>query len=309
MYSSSLPPNSVFNSVFKGLSEHAIEKTMGIITGIKENLEKADAEALGVNDQETHLEVEDGVEDYGVRLTQIKKDIEPFELFWASVQESSAAMRGWMGDPLHEVSAEEAENLADNARRQCMKSAAKFETLEGCEEVHRAAKETQKVMDEFITSYWPLLELTSTPGIRQRHWDKVAELTSINLPAKGEDETYTLRQLVDLGLHNHIEKIEETCGGAAKEFTLEKTLDIMEGDWQDTSFGLKEYSKAYMDEGTYMLTSVDEIQLLLDDQIVKTQAMQQSRFIEPFRDRATAWEKVSAGVMCGEGRVIPTMYL
>ena len=54
------------------------------------------------------------------------------------------------------------------------------------------------------------------------------------------------------------------------------------------------YSKAYMDEGTYMLTSVDEIQLLLDDQIVKTQAMQQSRFIEPFRDRATAWEKVSA---------------
>ena len=45
--------------------------------------------------------------------------------------------------------------------------------------------------------------------------------------------------MVNVRLHNHVAKIEETCGGGAKEFTLEKILDNVIEDRDSVHFGLK----------------------------------------------------------------------
>lgn len=52
----------------------------------------------------------------------------------------------------------------------------------------------------------------------------------------------------------------------------------MKEEWQDISFE----TISHRDSGTYVLASVDEIQTLLDDHIVKTQAMRGSPFAKPF---------------------------
>lgn len=59
---------------------------------------------------------------------------------------------------------------------------------------------------------------------------------------------------------------------------MEKAKKRMLEDWQTVNFT----TTLYRDTGVAILASVDEIQTMLDDQIVKTQTMRGSPFIKPF---------------------------
>lgn len=49
-------------------------------------------------------------------------------------------------------------------------------------------------------------------------------------------------------------------------------------DWAEITFIVN----AYRDTGTYVIASIDDIQLLLDDHLIKAQTMKNSLYIKPF---------------------------
>ena len=69
-------------------------------------------------------------------------------------------------------------------------------------------------------------------------------------------------------MQRYYQVIEEVSEHASKEYSLECALDKMLGDWQGIKF---EYG-VWRNTGTYILKALDDIQMLLDDQIVRTQA-------------------------------------
>ena len=54
---------------------------------------------------------------------------------------------------------------------------------------------------------------------------------------------------------------------ATKEYSFERNLDKMKGEWRELAFDISPYKES----GTYVLRGVDEVMALLDDQIVKIQ--------------------------------------
>ena len=137
-------------------------------------------------------------------------------------------------------------------------------------------------IDEFKTKM-PLLEELANPALKDRHWEEIFNVIGMTYVP---DASFSVKDLVSARILDKIESVQAISADASKEYSLEKALDKMSEDWQGVEFNCI----AYKDTGTYILGGVDDVQLLLDDQIVKIQSMRASPFIKPFEARASVWE-------------------
>ncbi|XP_045510942.1 dynein axonemal heavy chain 7 [Colias croceus] len=144
------------------------------------------------------------------------------------------------------------------------------------------AQSVRQKMEDFKT-HMPIINTLGNPGMKPRHWEKVSEIVGFPIVV---DEELSLEKVIDFNLVDYIEKFESISEAATKENNLEKALDKMMKEWADLKFDILPYK----DTGTYILSSVDEIQLLLDDHIVKTQTMKNSPYIKPFEETIIDWE-------------------
>lgn len=153
-----------------------------------------------------------------------------------------------------------------------------------------------------------MVSILCNPGIRPRHWEQMSEIAGHDLTP---DSGSTLRKILKQNLTPYLELFESISAGASKvitlwihsrwlgavicreetkhltyffetvhfqEFALERAMHNMVEVWDTVSF----HYHPYRDTGVSILSSVDEIQTMLDDQIVKTQTMRGSPFIKPF---------------------------
>lgn len=113
--------------------------------------------------------------------------------------------------------------------------------------------------------------------MKDRHWEKVSEI--IGFPIKVSEEL-TLSRVIDYNLDEYLSKFVPISDSATKENNLEKQMNSMINEWSDMAFTVN----PYRDSGTYILSAVDDIQVLLDDHIIKTQTMKGSPYIKPFEE-------------------------
>jgi dynein heavy chain len=120
-----------------------------------------------------------------------------------------------------------------------------------------------------------------------RHWIKIYEILGLTFDEE-KPTIVRLRTLIDNGAFNpkYLDDLDEICGTAGKEFSLLRGMDSMEEEWASMEFDVIPYKET----GTMILQGQGLIEEILDDQIVRTQAMRGSRFIGPFKERIEAWE-------------------
>ncbi|XP_034028529.1 dynein heavy chain 12, axonemal [Thalassophryne amazonica] len=130
----------------------------------------------------------------------------------------------------------------------------------------------------------PVVSIVCNPGIQARHWKQMSDIVGYDLTP---DSCTTLRKFVKQNFSLYLEQFESISAAASKEFSLEKAMQSMVNIWHGISF----CHQPYRETGVSILTALDEVQTMLDDQIVKTQTMRGSPFIKPLEKKIKLWEE------------------
>ncbi|KOC62554.1 Dynein heavy chain 7, axonemal [Habropoda laboriosa] len=126
---------------------------------------------------------------------------------------------------------------------------------------------------KWFKQYIPLLTVFRNPALRQIHWDDMSVTAGFDLTP---DAGTTFRKIIKMDLMEELEKYEMISISATKQLMLEELLAKMINEWDGVVFT----SIPYKDSGVTILTQLDDIQALLEDHIVKVQAMRGSAFVK-----------------------------
>ncbi|XP_970084.2 dynein axonemal heavy chain 12 [Tribolium castaneum] len=132
-----------------------------------------------------------------------------------------------------------------------------------------------------------MMKIMCNDALLKRHWKEMSEVAGFDMtPNAGT----SLRKLMMMGLEADIDKYEIISSSATKERELLKNLNKMQAEWVDICFK----TGIYKDTGIHILTQLDDIQVVLDDHILKTLTMRGSVFVRPYETEVKSfYEKLT----------------
>jgi dynein heavy chain len=244
-------------------------------TSLMEALEAGVATIENFNKEEEAFEWE--VTQYPLR-NKLVQDLDPYVKLFAAVTAFTDQSRAWLEGSVSNIHPETVENEVSTIWRTLYKLEKSFGDQPGPCSIARAVKVE---VDEF-KQHLPLVQSLCNQGLRDRHWEQLSTIVGFQLKP---DAGTSLAKILGMHLEQYLDQFEVISESATKEFSLEKALSKMKGEWQDMEFN----AIPYRESGTSILSSVDEIQQLLDDQVVKTQTMLGSPFVKAFEEEMREW--------------------
>ncbi|KAJ7406929.1 dynein heavy chain 12, axonemal isoform X7 [Willisornis vidua] len=237
-------------------------------------------------------------------LNIIKAEIEPYQKLFNLILKWQRTEKRWMDGTFLELNGEVMEAELDEFYRELYKVKELFqqekkmpqdrkkeqrpkEEVKTVEQVKARSTLTMcsSVLEQIqdFKENIPTVTVFCNPGLRDRHWEQMSNIVGYDLTP---DAGTTLRKVLKQNLGPYLEQFTTISVGASKEFSLEKAMYAMMEVWDSVSFN----TKMYRESGIHILSAVDDIQALLDDQIMKTQTMRGSPFIKPFDKEIKEWE-------------------
>ncbi|KAM6984938.1 dynein axonemal heavy chain 7-like [Aplochiton taeniatus] len=277
-----------FNEELESYSKQVEEfLTFGDLSEISKYLKKAQA----LNSKlEAAMDKIDGFnleeESFGWPVTQypLRKKVQdrllPFLRLYETACEFQGQHRKWVHGPLSAVNPDKVEGDVGNYWRALYKLEKGFQD---CPKALHIATKVKAEVEAFKENI-PIVQVLCNPGLRDRHWEAMS--TVVGFPLRPADEGACVARFLPLRLEVHLPKFEGISESASKEYSLEKAMEKMSLEWGDMELSLLPYRET----GTSILSSVDDVQMLLDDHIVKTQTMRGSPFIKPFEAEIRDWE-------------------
>lgn len=127
-----------------------------------------------------------------------------------------------------------------------------------------------------------VVAIMCNPALRERHWTEMSEVAKLDLQP---DAGTTLRKIIDLNL-TCLDECEVISVAACRELQLQQGLAAMIKEWDKINFTTGDYKN---NPEIRILSSIEDIQIVLDDHLIKTLAMRGSAFVKPSEVEVKEW--------------------
>ncbi|KAG5305945.1 DYH3 protein, partial [Pseudoatta argentina] len=259
------------------LTMEEMEQAVEEIEHISITMTEIRKESEEINEEEGLLDIE--LSPY-MELPIMSSTVETFDKLWHTVLEFHKNYDKWFYGSFVGLDAEQIREDTENTWRTLYKLSRILAEVPGARRVAEMVRGKVEKFRQFI----PVLQIICTPGLQARHWEAISKIVDVPIVLT---DISNLSEMIEYGLSAFIAKLEEIASAATKEYTLQRNLQKMKEEWQEVYFELIPYRET----GVFILSAVDDIQMLLDDHILKAQTMRGSPFVKAFEEDMQQWEE------------------
>uniref|UniRef100_A0A8C5V6J6 Dynein axonemal heavy chain 2 n=1 Tax=Microcebus murinus TaxID=30608 RepID=A0A8C5V6J6_MICMU len=212
-------------------------------------------------------------------LQNLEKELDALQQVWEITRDWEENWNQWKTGRFLTLQTEAMETMAHGLFRRLTKLAKEYKDR------NWDIIETTRSKIEQFKRTMPLISDLRNPALRDRHWDQVRD--EIQREFDQESESFTLEQIVELGMDQHVEKIGEISASATKELAIEVALQNIAKTWEVTQLDIVPYK----DKGHHRLRGTEEVFQALEDNQVALSTMKASRFVKAFEKDVDHWER------------------
>ena len=246
------------------------------MTRLDTTVTEAVAELDNINQEETYLDWDPS--QYPV-LKTMRQNISMYSTLWHTAMDFHENYEKWYSGPVSQLDSGAIKVKVE----EMYKNATDLSQLFADSPAPRRISDAVRSKIEKFKVHLFVLETICNPGLRERHWELMGQELGFEVK-HGED--MTLSSMIDAGVHKLGDRLQEISSSASKEFSLEKAMGKMKDEWEHVRFACEPYRES----GVSILSGVDDIQVMLDDHILKAQTMHSSAYIKPFEEEMKEWE-------------------
>lgn len=259
------------------LTMEEMEQAVEEIEHISATMVEIRKEVEEINEEEGLLDME--LSPY-MELPIMSSTVDTFDKLWHTALDFHRNYDKWFYGPFIGLDADQIREETENTWRILYKLSRVLTEVPGARRVAEVVRGKVEKFRQFI----PVLQIICTPGLQARHWEAISKIVDVTIIPT---DISNLSEMIEYGLLTFIAKLEEIASIATKEYTLQRNLQKMKEEWEEIYFELI----FYRETGVAILTAVDDIQMLLDDHILKAQTMRSSPFVKTFEEEMQQWEE------------------
>jgi dynein heavy chain len=136
----------------------------------------------------------------------------------------------------------------------------------------------------------PIFQDLKNEALKDRHWSEMMTKTGAGIDF--QPNAVTLANIFKMNLTQYADVIAEVTNTATKELGIERGLQELGDVWNTMRFKVLVYKRTptATEERGFILSGIDEILLILDDNKAKLQALSSSKYVAHFQKEVREWE-------------------